>query len=200
MRRDFSGYGYPLTTFVPRKAFQRLPSLNVHLIRAPNLPSRMPESTISPESNPKERITHGSKSHIMTISSSLPLASQRPLCAHRTHKTGPVCIVNVLSDFGGLFDSSEAGFKIGFVLHIRILASSPPVAMREPSGCTCTEKMERRFGFSASLLPESTSMLDTVLSMPVQSRTLVHNPCRSRELHIGRSLPVWFKPLLRRDR
>lgn len=31
------------------------------------------------------------------------------------------------------------------MLHIRILASRPPVAIREPSGCTWTEKMERRF-------------------------------------------------------
>lgn len=54
-------------------------------------------------------------------------------------------MVSVHNDFGGRLDNSEAGFRIGFVLHIRILASSPPVAIREPSGCTCTEKMDCRF-------------------------------------------------------
>ncbi len=56
-----------------------------------------------------------------------------------------MCIDNVHSDFGGLFESSDAGTRIGFVLHIRTLASSPPVAIREPSGWTCTEKIESRF-------------------------------------------------------
>lgn len=93
----------------------------------------------------------------MTISSSLPLASHLPECAHRTVRTGPVCMVRVHSDFGGLFKSSEAGLRIGFVLHIRILASSPPVAILEPSGCTCTEKIERRL-VVWSLLAESLCM------------------------------------------
>jgi hypothetical protein len=61
-----------------------------------------------------------------------------------------VCIVRVDSALGGLFDSSDAGFSIGLVLQILILASSPPVAMREPSGWTWTEKMQRCF--EASLL------------------------------------------------
>ena len=90
----------------------------------------------------------------MTISSSLPLASQRPECAHRTVSTGPVCIVRVQSDFGGLLESSDAGFRMGFVLQMRILASSPPVAIREPSGCTCTENIDKRFAFW-SLFAES---------------------------------------------
>jgi hypothetical protein len=42
---------------------------------------------------------------------------------------------------------------MGFVLHILILASRPPVAMREPSGCTWTEKMDKRLG-AWSLFPE----------------------------------------------
>jgi hypothetical protein len=63
-------------------------------------------------------------------------------------------MVKVQSDFGGRPDCSEAGFKIGFVLHIRILASRPPVAIREPSGWTCTENMESLFAFW-SLLAES---------------------------------------------
>ena len=90
----------------------------------------------------------------MTISSSLPLASHRPEWAQRTVSTGPVCIDSVHSDFGGLPDSSLAGLSIGFVLQIRTLASRPPVAMREPSGWTCTENMDRRFGFE-SLFAES---------------------------------------------
>jgi len=90
----------------------------------------------------------------MTISSSLPLASHRPEWAQRTVSTGPVCIDNVHSDFGGLPDSSLAWLSIGFVLHIRTLASRPPVAIREPSGWTCTENMDRRFGFE-SLFAES---------------------------------------------
>lgn len=99
-------------------------------------------------------LTYGSRSHIMTISSSLPLASQRPECAHRTVNTGPVCIVRVQSDFGGLLESSEAGFRMGFVLQMRILASRPPVAIREPSGWTCTENIDKRFAFW-SLFAES---------------------------------------------
>ena len=67
----------------------------------------------------------------MIISSSLPLANHRPECAQRTVNTGPVCIVRVHSDFGGRPDSSEAWLRMGFVLHIRIFASSPPVATRE---------------------------------------------------------------------
>ena len=84
----------------------------------------------------------------MIISSSLPLANHRPECAQRTVNTGPVCIVRVHSDFGGRPDSSEAWLRMGFVLHIRIFASSPPVATREPSGCTCTENMDSGFAFS----------------------------------------------------
>ena len=78
--------------------------------------------------------THGSWSQTITVSSSLPLASQRPECAHRTVSTGPVCIVNVHSDLGGFPDISDASLRIGLVLQMRILASRPPVAMREPSG------------------------------------------------------------------
>jgi len=63
-------------------------------------------------------------------------------------------MVNVHRDLGGLFDCSETLFKMGFVLHILILASRPPVAMREPSGCTCTEKMDKRLD-TWSLFPES---------------------------------------------
>ena len=44
---------------------------------------------------------------------------------------------------------------MGFVLHMRILASRPPVAMREPSGWTWQEKMERRLGLGWSLVEES---------------------------------------------
>jgi hypothetical protein len=51
-------------------------------------------------------------------------------------------MVNVQSDLGGFPDMSDAWFRIGFVLHIRIFASSPPVAIREPSGCTEIEKMD----------------------------------------------------------
>lgn len=43
-------------------------------------------------------------------------------------------MLRVHNDFGGRPDSSEVELKIGFVLHIRTLASSPPVAIREPSG------------------------------------------------------------------
>jgi hypothetical protein len=80
--------------------------------------------------------THGSWSHTITVSSSLPLANHFPECAHLTVRTGPVCIVSVHNDFGGLPDNSEASFRIGLVLHIRIFASRPPVAIRDPSGCT----------------------------------------------------------------
>ena len=80
----------------------------------------------------------------MTISSSLPLASHLPECAHLTVSTGPVCILRVQRDFGGRFERSEAGLMMGLVLHMRTLASSPPVAIREPSGWTWIEKMARR--------------------------------------------------------
>ena len=85
----------------------------------------------------------------MTISSSLPLANHLPLWAHRTTRTGPVCMVSVHSDFGGRPDASDAGLRMGFVLQIRIFASRPPVAIREPSGWTWTEKMESRFAFAS---------------------------------------------------
>jgi hypothetical protein len=62
-------------------------------------------------------------------------------------------MVNIHRDLGGLFDCSETLLRMGFVLHILILASRPPVAMREPSGCTCTEKMDKRLG-AWSLFPE----------------------------------------------
>ena len=62
-------------------------------------------------------------------------------------------MVNVHKDLGGLFDSSEMLFRMGFVLHILILASRPQVAMREPSGCTCTENMDKRLG-DWSVFPE----------------------------------------------
>ena len=65
-----------------------------------------------------------------------------------------MCIVSVHSDFGGFPEASDAGLRIGFVLHIRILASRPPVAILEPSGWTCTENIDNRFGFG-SLLDES---------------------------------------------
>lgn len=60
-----------------------------------------------------------------------------------------MCIESVHSDLGGLPEASDAGLRIGLVLQIRTLASSPPVAMREPSGCTWTENMERRLGFES---------------------------------------------------
>ena len=72
----------------------------------------------------------------MMISSSLPLANHLPECAHLTVSTGPVCMLRVQRDFGGRFERSEAGFRMGFVLHTRTFASSPPVAIREPSGWT----------------------------------------------------------------
>ena len=97
--------------------------------------------------------TNGSRSHIITISSSLPLASHLPELAQRTHNTGPVCMVRVHRDLGGRFECSETLFRMGFVLHILIFASRPPVAMREPSGCTWTEKMDKRLG-AWSLFPE----------------------------------------------
>lgn len=62
-------------------------------------------------------------------------------------------MVNVQSDLGGRFDCSERLLMMGFVLHILIFASRPPVAMREPSGCTWTEKMDKRLG-AWSLFPE----------------------------------------------
>ncbi len=62
-------------------------------------------------------------------------------------------MVNVHSDLGGLFVCSETVFRMGFVLHILILASRPPVAMREPSGCTWTEKIDKRLD-AWSLFPE----------------------------------------------
>lgn len=80
--------------------------------------------------------THGSRSQIITISSSLPLASHLPECAQRTVSTGPVCIVRVHSDLGGRLDDSAAWLRMGFVLQILIRASRPPVAMRDPSGWT----------------------------------------------------------------
>lgn len=158
-------HGYPcfvgLTTLVPRQSFQRFPALDIHFVRAPNLSARIASGKLrTKDESAKTRRkvnTHGSRSQIMTISSSLPLASQRPECAHRTVNTGPVCIVSVHSDLGGLFESSEAGLRIGFVLHIRILASRPPVAMREPSGWTCTENMDSRLAFW-SLFAESLCM------------------------------------------
>lgn len=72
----------------------------------------------------------------MMISSSLPLANHRPECAHLTVSTGPVCMLSVQRDFGGRFERSEAVLRIGLVLHMRTFASSPPVAIREPSGWT----------------------------------------------------------------
>jgi len=63
-------------------------------------------------------------------------------------------MVNVHRDLGGRFDCSETLLRIGFVLHILTFASRPPVAMREPSGCTWTEKMDKRLG-AWSLFPES---------------------------------------------
>ena len=101
----------------------------------------------------QDRGTHGSRSHIITMVSSLPLASHRPENAHLTARTGPVCIERVDSDLGGRPESSADSFRIGFVLHIRTLASSPPVAIREPSGCTWTEKIESGFGFCSDLVP-----------------------------------------------
>jgi hypothetical protein len=59
--------------------------------------------------------------------------------------------VRVHSDFGGLFDDSEFALSIGFVLQMRIFESRPPVAIREPSGCTCTENMDKRLEFWSSL-------------------------------------------------
>ena len=103
--------------------------------------------------NTSKTITHGSRSQIMTMVSSLPLASHRPEYPHLTTRTGPVCIERVDRDFGGRPESSDDSFRIGFVLHIRTLASSPPVAIREPSGCTWTEKMESGFGFCSDLVP-----------------------------------------------
>jgi hypothetical protein len=58
-----------------------------------------------------------------------------------------VCIVNVHRDLGGFPDSSDASLRMGLVLQMRILASRPPVAIREPSGWTWTENIESRFGF-----------------------------------------------------
>ena len=88
--------------------------------------------------------THGSRSQIITISSSLPLVSHLPECAHLTTSTGPVCIVSVHRLFSGRPESSEAWLRMGFVLQMRTFASSPPVAIREPSGCTWQENMETR--------------------------------------------------------
>jgi hypothetical protein len=88
----------------------------------------------------------------MTTSSSLPLASQRPECAQRTQSTGPVCIASVQSCLGGRPASSAACESMGRVLQMRTRASRPPVAMREPSGWTWTEKIGSRFGFVSSLL------------------------------------------------
>lgn len=124
-----------LTALMPWQSFKRLPTFNIDLVRPPNSTSRVPEQN-STKLNIKKSTAYGSRSHIMTISSSLPLASHLPLCAQRTVRTGPVCIVSVHSDLGGLLESSDVGFSIGLVLHMRILASSPPVAIREPSGCT----------------------------------------------------------------
>jgi hypothetical protein len=72
----------------------------------------------------------------MITVSSLPLASHLPEKAQRTHSTEPVCEFKVQSDLGGLFDSSDAALKIGRVDQMRTLESMPPVAMRDPSGCT----------------------------------------------------------------
>lgn len=81
-----------------------------------------------------EKVAHGSKSQIMMTASSLPLASHRPECAHRTTSTGPVCMLSVQRDFGGRPFSSLVLFKMGLVDQIRTFASRPPVAIRELSG------------------------------------------------------------------
>ena len=112
--------------------------------------------------------TYGSRSQIITISSSLPLANHRPEWAHLTVRTGPVCIVNVHKDLGGLPDCSEAELRIGLVLQIRILASRPPVAMREPSGWTSMENMESRFAVCASFAAESAISRSTKPKSPKQ--------------------------------
>ena len=128
-----------LTTFMTRQSFEWLPPLKVHFIGPPDLTLgvstergniRMGDLTYD------TGITHGSRSHIIIIASSLPLANHLPECAHLTVNTGPVCIARVHSNFGGRPESSESLFKIGFVLHILILASRPPVAIREQSGWT----------------------------------------------------------------
>lgn len=138
------------TAFMSHQSLQGLPALDIDLVRTPHLPPRRPaehtpQSAAARHCTSHTRSTHGSRSHIITISSSLPLASHRPECAQRTTSTGPVCIVSVLSDFGGRPESSEAWLRIGFVLQMRTFASRPPVAMREPSGWTWQEKMETRF-------------------------------------------------------
>ena len=122
-------------------------------------------------------VTHGSKSHIITISSSLPLANHRPEWAHRTTSTGPVCIVRVLSDFGGLPDNSDAWLRMGFVLQMRTLASSPPVAIREPSGWTWQENIETRF--SSPRMAESAGRMyrnAAQRTIANQRPTFVHDP------------------------
>ena len=50
--------------------------------------------------------------------------------------------MNVRSDFGGC---SATWLRISFVLQMRTLALSPPVAIREPSGCTWHENIDTRF-------------------------------------------------------
>ena len=66
-------------------------------------------------------------------------------CVHHTMSTRLVCIMSVHSDFGGHPDCSATWLNIGFVLQMHTLASSPPVVIREPSGCTWQENIDTRF-------------------------------------------------------
>lgn len=121
----------------------------------------------------------------MTMASSLPLASQRPECAQRTVNTGPVCMASVHRSFGGRPETSAVWLRMGFVLHIRTLASRPPVAMREQSGCTWHENMESRLPWS---FVEESGMSSVNASRGVSRAgdrvlTLVGNPCGFCEAH-----------------
>lgn len=86
--------------------------------------------------------------------SSLPLANLLPFFDQRTHRTGPVCIANVHKVLGIFPARSVASLRIGFVDHMRILQSMPPVAIREPSGWTSMVNIERRL-LPMSFLPVS---------------------------------------------
>ena len=63
--------------------------------------------------------------------------------------------MNIHSDFGGHPDCSATWLNIGFVLQMHTLASSPPVAIREPSGWTWQENINMHDALLSPCIAES---------------------------------------------
>lgn len=91
-----------------------------------------------------------------------------------------MCILRVQRDLGGRFERSEAGFRMGLVLHMRTFASSPPVAIREPSGWTWMEKMDSRL---VSLALSDGGRISKDLWNRQSRSTSMHHPCWLCEPH-----------------